>query len=180
LAPFHEIDVVLARFCATEADALLTGPGGLAARCTFGRSGVLRGKREGDSGSPAGVWPLRRALFRPDRESSPSTQLALAPIAPDDGWCDDPADTAYNRPVKLPYPASAERMWREDRLYDLVIVLGHNDDPVIAGAGSAVFLHLARSDWGHTEGCIGVDRSDLLVLLAAAKPGDALEIRPYR
>lgn len=170
---------MLTRFCATEADALLTGPGGFAARCVFGRSGVRADKREGDGASPAGVWPLRRALFRPDREAPPVTRLPLAPIAPDDGWCDDPADPAYNRPVKLPYAASTERMWREDRLYDLVIVLGHNDDPVVSGAGSAVFLHLARSDHGPTEGCVALDRSDFLVLLGDAEPGDALEIRSY-
>jgi len=168
---------VLARFRATEAAALLTGPGGLAARCAFGRGGVKAVKREGDGATPAGVWPLRRALFRPDREPPPATRLPLAPITHDDGWCDDPADPAYNRPVKQPYGARAERMWREDRLYDLVIVLGHNDAPVVPGAGSAVFLHLARPDYGPTEGCVAVSRSDFLVLLGAAEPADALEIR---
>lgn len=171
---------MLARFCATEADALLTGPGGFAARCAFGRGGVRNGKREGDGATPAGIWPLRRALFRPDREPPPATKLPLTAIAPDDGWCDDPADPAYNRPMKHPYAASAERMWREDRLYDLVIVLGHNDAPVLPGAGSAVFLHLAKPDFGPTEGCIAVARSDFLVLLGAAEAGDALEIRSYR
>lgn len=171
---------MLARFCATEADALLTGPGGFAARCAFGRGGVRTDKREGDGASPAGVWPLRRVLFRPDREAPPDTRLPLAPISQDDGWCDDPADRAYNRPVKLPYAASAERMWRDDRAYDLVIVLGHNDAPVLPGAGSAVFLHLAKPDFGPTEGCVALNRSDFLVLLGAAEPGDALEIRSYR
>ena len=103
-------------------------------RCALGRAGVkpAADKREGDLASPIGIWPIRRLLYRPDRASAPVTELPALPIAPDDGWCDAPDDPAYNRPVKLPYPASAERMWRDDYLYDLVLVLGHNDDPPLA------------------------------------------------
>ncbi len=107
----------------------------------------------------------------------PKTALPVQSIRPDDGWCDAPLDASYNRPVALPYPASAERMWREDDVYDLVVVLGHNDDPVVPGAGSAIFLHLARPDWSPTEGCVALARGDLEALLAEAKPGDVVEIR---
>ncbi|HEX7760428.1 MAG TPA: L,D-transpeptidase family protein, partial [Caulobacteraceae bacterium] len=100
-----------------------------------------------------------------------------APIAPSDGWCDAPADPAYNRPVTLPYPASAEHLWREDHVYDLIVVLGHNDDPPVAGMGSAIFLHLARPDYAPTEGCVALSRPDLERVLAMARPGDALTIR---
>jgi L,D-peptidoglycan transpeptidase YkuD (ErfK/YbiS/YcfS/YnhG family) len=96
----------------------------------------------------------------------------------EDGWCDDPADPAYNRHVRLPYPASAERLWRDDGIYDIVVVLGHNDDPPVAGLGSAIFLHIARPDYPPTQGCVAVAREDLEALLAAAEPGDAVEIRP--
>jgi L,D-peptidoglycan transpeptidase YkuD (ErfK/YbiS/YcfS/YnhG family) len=148
-------------------------------RCALGRGGTLAAalKREGDGASPVGVWPIRRVLYRPDRGPPPQTALPVAPIAPDDGWCDDPNDPAYNRPVKHPYPASAERLWREDGVYDLVMILGHNDDPVLPGAGSAIFLHLARPDFSPTEGCVALARTDLEALLAQAKPGDAVEIR---
>jgi L,D-peptidoglycan transpeptidase YkuD (ErfK/YbiS/YcfS/YnhG family) len=148
-------------------------------RCALGKAGVkpAADKREGDLASPAGVWPLRRVLYRPDRGAAPETALPAAALAPDDGWCDAPGDPAYNRPVKRPYPASAEAMWREDHLYDLVVVLGHNDDPPVAGRGSAIFLHLAREGYLPTEGCVAVAREDMEALLAAAKPGDALEIR---
>jgi L,D-peptidoglycan transpeptidase YkuD (ErfK/YbiS/YcfS/YnhG family) len=78
--------------------------------------------------------------------------------------------------VKLPYPASAERLWRDDALYDIVVVLGHNDDPVVDGAGSAIFMHLRRDDHGPTEGCVGLARDDLLDLLANLQPGDEIEI----
>jgi L,D-peptidoglycan transpeptidase YkuD (ErfK/YbiS/YcfS/YnhG family) len=134
-------------------------------------------KREGDAASPIGVWPLRRVLYRPDKGAAPRTGLSVEAIRREDGWCDAPDDPAYNRPVALPYPASAERMWREDDLYDLVVILGHNDDPVIPDAGSAIFLHLAKPDYSPTEGCVALARQDLEALLAAARPGDALEIR---
>jgi L,D-peptidoglycan transpeptidase YkuD (ErfK/YbiS/YcfS/YnhG family) len=134
-------------------------------------------KREGDGSGPIGAWPLRKALYRPDRGPPPKTGLPVEAIHREDGWCDAPLDPAYNRPVTLPYRASAEPLWRDDGLYDLVVVLGHNDDPVIPGAGSAIFLHLAQPDYGPTEGCVALARRDLEALLAAAGPGDVLEIK---
>jgi L,D-peptidoglycan transpeptidase YkuD (ErfK/YbiS/YcfS/YnhG family) len=155
----------------------LTG-GGVDGPCVFGRGGIVpaEDKREGDGASPAGLWPLRRVLYRADRGPAPKTALQVAVIERDDGWCDAAGDAAYNRPVKHPYPASAEHLWREDGLYDLVVVLGHNDDPVVPGAGSAIFLHLASPDGKPTEGCVAVSRADLEALLAVAQPGDALKI----
>lgn len=152
--------------------------GGRKARCALGPAGVVlaKDKHEGDDKTPLGVWPLRRVLYRPDRGPPPETALPALPIAPDDGWCDEPQDVAYNRPVKLPYPASAERLWRGDHVYDLIVVLGHNDDPPVPFRGSAVFLHLAWPDYRATQGCVALARADLEELLAAARPGDALEI----
>jgi L,D-peptidoglycan transpeptidase YkuD (ErfK/YbiS/YcfS/YnhG family) len=147
-------------------------------RCALGKSGVkpAADKREGDMASPAGVWLMRRVLYRPDKGEPPTTALPVEPIGPNDGWCDAPDDPAYNRPVRLPHATSAETMWREDGLYDVVIVLGHNDDPPMAAMGSAIFLHIARPGYLPTEGCVAVSRDDMDALLAAAKPGDALEI----
>jgi L,D-peptidoglycan transpeptidase YkuD (ErfK/YbiS/YcfS/YnhG family) len=154
--------------------------GGRKVRCALGPAGLkpAADKREGDLASPIGVWPIRQVLYRPDRGGQPKTALPATPIAQDDGWCDASNDPAYNRPVKLPYPASAETMWRDDHLYDLVVVLGHNDDPVVPGLGSCIFLHLAKDDYAPTHGCVAVTRPDLDELLAKAKPGDAVEIRP--
>ena len=147
-------------------------------RCALGRGGVVSAgeKREGDGATPLGVWPLRRVLWRPDRLPRPATALPTAAIAPADGWSDDPADPLYNRPVSHPHPHSAERLWREDELYDVVVVLGHNDDPPLPGLGSAVFLHCAKPGLPPTEGCVALRRDDLLAMLAGAVPGDALEV----
>ncbi len=146
-------------------------------RCAIGRAGVRHDKREGDGATPAGVWPLRRVLYRPDRSNAPETALPVAPMTPDDGWCDDPAHPDYNRPVKLPHPARHERMWRDDRLYDLVVVLGHNDDPVIPGAGSAVFLHVAADDYAPTEGCVALADDDLRQLLRQVGTDSRLRVK---
>jgi L,D-peptidoglycan transpeptidase YkuD (ErfK/YbiS/YcfS/YnhG family) len=147
-------------------------------RCAIGPAGVIpaEAKREGDGATPLGVWPMRRVLYRSDRGPAPVTGLPVAAIAEADGWCDGPADPAYNRPVTLPYPASAERMWRDDSLYDLVVVLGHNDDPPVPGMGSAIFLHCAKPGYPPTQGCVALARADLEALLALAKPGDALAV----
>lgn len=149
-------------------------------RCALGRAGVRPAaeKREGDGASPLGVWPMRRVLYRPDREPAPRTRLPSAALTPQDGWCDAPGDPSYNRPVRLPYPASAEHMWREDRVYDLIVILGHNDDPPVSPMGSAIFLHLIQPDGAPTAGCVAVQRADMLDLLALAQPGDALAILP--
>ena len=146
-------------------------------RCAIGPGGAAAGKREGDGTTPVGNFPLRRLLYRPDRLQPPVTGLPVSPILPGDGWCDDPADALYNRPVRLPYPAHHERLWRPDEVYDLIAVLGHNDDPVVPGAGSAVFLHVARPDFAPTAGCIVLAMSDLLAMLATAGPGDRVSVQ---
>lgn len=144
--------------------------------CTLGHGGVRSDKREGDGATPAGRFALRRVLWRADRLARPATGLPVAAIGPDDGWCDWPADPLYNRQVRLPHAARHERLHRDDGLYDVVVVLGHNDDPVLPGAGSAVFMHVAREDLGPTEGCVGLALPDLLRLLAECGPGSAIEV----
>ncbi|HYG84661.1 MAG TPA: L,D-transpeptidase family protein [Azospirillum sp.] len=157
------------------ADGRLVWPGGVL-RCVLGRGGVRADKREGDGATPVGAYPLRRVLWRADRLDRPETALPTAPIALDDGWCDDPADPAYNRPVTRPYPASHEELWREDGVYDVIVVLGHNDDPVVPGLGSAVFMHVARPDGEPTAGCVALPLPDLLRLLKDCGPDTVLRV----
>ncbi|TDX29700.1 L,D-transpeptidase-like protein [Rhodovulum visakhapatnamense] len=136
-------------------------------RCAVGRGGIGEKRGEGDHISPEGCWPIRRILYRPDRVAAPpAPHLHCIAIAPGDGWCDAPDHPEYNRPVRLPFPESHETLWREDALYDIVGVLGFNDDPVVAGAGSAIFIHVASPGYGPTEGCAALARDDLLELLS--------------
>jgi L,D-peptidoglycan transpeptidase YkuD (ErfK/YbiS/YcfS/YnhG family) len=150
--------------------------------CALGRSGIVTTKREGDGGTPAGDFPLREVRYRPDRIPPPSTKgLPVRPLQATDGWCDAPTDPAYNQPVRLPYPASAERMWRDDHLYDLLAIVGYNDSPTVPGRGSAIFLHVARGGasaprLAATEGCVAVRLEDLLAILAESAPSTRMRI----
>ncbi|MGD9668636.1 MAG: L,D-transpeptidase [Hyphomicrobiaceae bacterium] len=130
-------------------------------RAALGRNGRRILKREGDGATPVGSWRVIEVFFRPDRVKPPRTGLPIRQISPVDGWCDAPADRNYNRRVQLPYPASAETLWRHDHLYDLVVVLDHNRRPRVRGGGSAIFIHIARENYQPTEGCIALSAKDL-------------------
>ena len=134
-------------------------------RCAIGRSGVTRFKREGDGATPAGGFKLLDMRFRADKLAAPISILPRRPIRRDDGWCDDAQAANYNRPVKLPSRSSHEKMWRDDGLYDVVIVLDYNLAPRRKGAGSAIFFHCARKDYAPTEGCVAISLADMRRLL---------------
>jgi L,D-peptidoglycan transpeptidase YkuD (ErfK/YbiS/YcfS/YnhG family) len=157
-------------------------PGG-SAPCAIGRSGAIAtaAKREGDGMTPRGRYPLRWVYAQPGRIEALTTGLAVRWLDRADGWCDDPADPAYNRPVRLPYPASAESLWRVDGLYDLIVVLGHNDWPVVPGFGSAIFLHCALADatgaLKPTAGCVAVPTQALRAALAQCDAHSWIDIR---
>jgi L,D-peptidoglycan transpeptidase YkuD (ErfK/YbiS/YcfS/YnhG family) len=151
--------------------------GGHWMRCALGRGGVRADKQEGDGATPKGKWRMRALFFRPDRFTrTPLTGLPLRALRPDDAWCDDAADPLYNRPVKLPFRARTEQLWREDGIYDLIVVLGYNDDPPVPGKGSAIFLHIARSDFSPTDGCIALSHKDLVAVAAAADTGSSVVV----
>ncbi|WOF75826.1 L,D-transpeptidase family protein [Parvibaculaceae bacterium PLY_AMNH_Bact1] len=149
--------------------------------CALGRSGIIsiEQKKEGDGATPAGSWPLRRVLYRPDRLSDPETNLVTKPITHADGWCDDPTDPHYNEPIELPYAASAESLWREDELYNICVVLGHNDDPVVPHKGSAIFFHVAKEKDGElcaTEGCVALPQHEIVRVLMNCGQDTVVEI----
>ncbi len=156
---------------------LVLRQGALGAKCTIGRNGFKIDKREGDLATPIGRFLLRRVFYRPDRLAPPKTALPIQPVLPDDLWCDASDHPFYNQLTRKPFSASAEDMWRTDHVYDLVVVIGHNDDPVVPGLGSAIFIHLPHADGRPTAGCVALDRDHLLSMLANAGIGDALVIK---
>ncbi len=158
----------------TLSDSKVTGRlrlGPLDFPCVLGRAGVSARKREGDGASPRGLWPVREVFYRPDRMMRPRCGMPPIPLEPSDGWCDESTDRNYNRRVTRPYPASAEAMWREDHLYDVVVVLGYNERPRVRGRGSAIFLHLSRPERTPTAGCIALELRYALRLLPALRRG---------
>lgn len=144
--------------------------------CALGRAGVRAEKREGDGATPVGRFAVRSVLYRPDRLARPRTGLPVAALSPADGWCDDPGSPAYNRRVVLPFAGGHEALWRADGLYDLIVVIGHNDDPPAPGRGSAVFVHCRRPDGGPTAGCVALAPADLLDLVGDLTPASRITI----
>jgi L,D-peptidoglycan transpeptidase YkuD (ErfK/YbiS/YcfS/YnhG family) len=142
----------------------------------IGRSGILANKREGDGGTPRGRFRLKRLWWRADRITRPRTALPVRPIGPADAWSEDPADRRYNRPVCRGPSEPGDRLLREDGLYDLIIEISHNDRPRVAGRGSAVFIHVARGNFGPTAGCVALRKADLLRLLERLSPKTWIEI----
>lgn len=145
--------------------------------CALGRSGILTDKKEGDGGTPAGIWQIGDCWFRPDKWQTPIQTLKTLEITPNSGWSDDPTDPDYNRPVTLPHGYSHESLWRTDNQYDVIIPLNYNFAPVVPGAGSAIFFHLAKPDYGPTEGCVAVSHADMEAILPLLTPQTRMIIR---
>ncbi len=151
--------------------------GNLRLRCALGKGGVSTRKREGDGATPVGSFALRRLWYRGDKGPRANSGLPQRSIRPADGWCDAPGHPRYNRPVRLPFLASHERLWRDDHVYDVVIEIGWNDRPAIPGRGSAIFLHLARGGYSPTEGCVAISARDMRKLLPLIGPRTRITIR---
>ncbi len=150
--------------------------GGQYTKVALGRSGISASKREGDGTTPAGRYRLVRLWWRPDRLPRPRTLLPVRAIRVFDGWCEDPFDRRYNRAIRISAERPADRLWRGDALYDLIIEIDHNQRPRIAGRGSAVFVHVARADLSATAGCVSLPITALRRLIARLGPKTTLTI----
>jgi L,D-peptidoglycan transpeptidase YkuD (ErfK/YbiS/YcfS/YnhG family) len=150
--------------------------GSLVLPVALGRGGVKANKREGDGATPRGTFRLRRLWWRGDRHPRPPTALPTRRIAADDGWCEDPSDRHYNRPVKVPEGSAADRLARTDHLYDFIIELDHNTRPRVKGRGSAVFIHAARPHFAPTAGCVALNIDTLRRLLGWLGPGTKIVV----
>lgn len=139
--------------------------------CAHGRSGFTAEaeKKEGDGKTPQGQYRCLKVYYRADRREPPQTRLPVVALSKEDGWCDDPTHPDYNQLVKLPFSASHENLWRKDHLYDLIVVTTHNQFPIIAGKGSAIFIHVAAENTDGTlqptAGCLSLRAADLEALL---------------
>ena len=144
--------------------------GMLALPVALGRGGIKANKREGDGGTPRGNFRLRQLWWRADKHPRPTTSLPVQRISPDDSWCEDPDDRRYNRPIKVPADANADRLARKDNLYDFIIEIDHNTRPRVARRGSAVFIHAARQGFAPTAGCVALEINTLRRILARLGP----------
>tara|TARA_B100000315_G_scaffold255950_1_gene300658 strand:- start:10901 stop:11413 length:513 start_codon:yes stop_codon:yes gene_type:complete len=148
-------------------------------RCALGKMGVSAHKREGDGATPVGIFPLREVFYRSDRLTPPPTKLLVSELRQEDGWCDDPDHPNYNKKVVLPHTGRCEELWRDEAIYDVIVVIGYNDDPPIPNKGSAIFLHIAREDYEPTEGCVALKRKGLLEIISELPPDSQIEISEH-
>ncbi|WP_010302888.1 L,D-transpeptidase family protein [Candidatus Odyssella thessalonicensis] len=145
--------------------------------CATGSGGIKENKVEGDKATPVGIFGLRYVFYRPDKFSkAPTTRLTCRMLDKHDGWCDDPRNPRYNNHIRLPYNASHEKLWRDDDIYNLIVVTTHNSLPVVANHGSAIFIHVAREGYEPTRGCIALAQDDLLEILEKAMPSTQIVI----
>ena len=144
--------------------------------CVFGRDGITENKTEGDWKTPQGIFPLTKIFYRKDRIPNINSSFECIPLSQNDAWCDDINKEEYNTFIKLPFDGSYENLWREDEMYDVIIVIGYNNDPIIKNKGSAIFIHIAKENMEYTKGCLAIKKEDIISLLKIIKKNTEIEI----
>ena len=130
-------------------------------KCAIGKRGIGHKKRECDKITPKGKFKIKTILYRKDRVSHFKSKITTLPITKVMGWCDDPKSKKYNKLIKLPFKGSAEKLYKEDNTYDIILVLNYNFNPIQKGKGSTIFLHVASKNYKSTLGCIAVSKFNL-------------------
>ena len=132
--------------------------------CAIGREGLTKNKIEGDLKTPVGKFRFKKIYYRADKLGKIIFNIPSQIILKDDGWCDDPKSKFYNQYIQFPFDGSAERLYREDDLYDILCVVNYNTDPIVPGKGSAIFLHISKPNFKGTEGCVAIEKSNMIKL----------------
>ena len=145
-------------------------------RCSLGKNGVKKNKVEGDKCTPSGIYRLKQVFYRADRIKKITTNIKKIKIKKNMGWCDDSSSRKYNQLIKIPTKFSHEKLYRKDRIYDIIVVLNYNMNPVIKKKGSAIFMHIAKKNYSKTLGCIGLKKNDLLEILNKVKKNNKIKI----
>jgi L,D-peptidoglycan transpeptidase YkuD (ErfK/YbiS/YcfS/YnhG family) len=134
-------------------------------RCALGKAGVQGSKREGDNVTPKGTFKIVKIYYRNDRIKKISSKFRPIKITKDMGWCDDPNSKNYNQLIKLPTKYGHEKLHKKNNVYDLIVVLNYNMNPIIKNKGSAIFIHIAKKKYKKTAGCIALKKIHLLNLI---------------
>ena len=145
-------------------------------RCSVGKRGISIKKREGDKKTPKGEFRLKYILYRKDRIFKLKTKLKKIPINKKMGWCDDPNSDDYNKIINYPFKFSAEKLWKKENIYDIIIVIDYNLNPIIKNKGSAIFLHIAKKKYQPTNGCIAVNKKNIRLIISTINKKTKLKI----
>ena len=139
------------------------------AKCAIGKRGIGIKRKEGDLITPKGKYSIKYILYRKDRIKKIQSKLKKIPITKSIGWCDDPKSKDYNKLIKLPINYKYEKLYRKENTYDLVLVLNFNMRPIVKKKGSAIFIHIAKKNYKKTEGCVAINKIQLLKIVKKLK-----------
>ena len=145
-------------------------------RCALGKAGVKKKEKEGDNITPKGTFKITKMYYRPDKIKNIISLVKKIKIKNNMGWCDDPSSNLYNRQIKLPNKFRHEKLYRKDNLYDLILVLNYNINPIIKYKGSAIFIHVAKNSYKKTKGCIALKKKHLIELVSKIKKNTKIKI----
>jgi L,D-peptidoglycan transpeptidase YkuD (ErfK/YbiS/YcfS/YnhG family) len=145
-------------------------------RCALGKAGIRKKEKEGDNVTPKGIFKITKIYYRPDKIKNITTLIKKIKIKENMGWCDDSSSNFYNRQIKLPSKFSHERLYRKDNLYDLILILNYNTNPIIKNKGSAIFIHIAENSYKKTKGCIALKKKNLVELVTKIKKNTKIKI----
>jgi L,D-peptidoglycan transpeptidase YkuD (ErfK/YbiS/YcfS/YnhG family) len=145
-------------------------------RCALGKGGVKKKTIEGDNITPKGIFKIIKIYYRPDKIKKIKTLIKKIKIKKNMGWCDDPNSRLYNKLINLPTKYSHEKLYRNDNLYDLIVVLSYNTNPIIKNKGSAIFMHIAKNSYAKTKGCIGLKKKHLIKIVSKIKKNTKIKI----
>jgi len=145
-------------------------------RCALGKGGIKQKEREGDFITPKGKFKLIKIYYRSDRIKRINSTLKKIKIKKNMGWCDDVSSNYYNKQIKINKKISHENLHRKDNVYDIIVVLNYNLNPIIRGKGSAIFLHVAKKNYNKTQGCIALKKDELLTLISKIKKDTQIRI----
>jgi L,D-peptidoglycan transpeptidase YkuD (ErfK/YbiS/YcfS/YnhG family) len=145
-------------------------------RCALGKAGIKKKEKEGDNVTPKGIFKIISIYYRPDRIKNIITTVKKIKIKKNIGWCDDPNSHFYNQQISLPNKFGHEKLYRNDSLYDLILVLNYNVNPIIKNKGSAIFIHIAKKNYKKTKGCIALKKKHLIELVLKIKKNTKIKI----
>ena len=149
-------------------------------KCSIGKNGLKKNKIEGDKSTPKGLFSLGKVYYRPDRIDKPNTKLKIKKITRKMGWCDDSENKKYNKEILLNKKNKGEKLFRSDRIYDLILVINYNTKKTIKNKGSAIFIHVAKKNYKKTLGCIAVSKISLLKMIKKLNRKSIVEISNQR
>ena len=145
-------------------------------KCAVGKRGIKKKLKEGDLVTPTGRFKVKLILYRKDRVKKLSTSIKKLTIKKNMGWCDDPDSSKYNKLITLPFKYSHEKLFRKDRIYDIILVLNYNMNPVKRNKGSAIFIHVAKNNFKPTKGCVALKKKELLKIIKDLKSNTEIRI----